>query len=85
MAKTHKFREKPEEIERFLTEVEDNFAVKTDIDEKIPKLSKPDKSTPRNKDLSDGDVKAVDTGHATERYLYFKIGGELWKLTATKS
>ena len=85
MAKTHKFREKPEDIERFLTEVEDNFAVKNDVDEKIVKLSTPDKSTPRNQDLKDGDVKAVDTGHASERYLYFKIGGELWKLTATKS
>ena len=82
MAQGYKFREKPPEIERFLTEIEDNHAIKSDVDEKDDKIKNFNKFIPRNQDLKDGDKRAVNDGTNIRRY--YKIDGKLYYIDLTE-
>lgn len=78
-----KLSEKPDDLYSVLSEIEDFAADKSDVETKMDRFETADKQAPRDKDLSNGESRAVNDG--TNRRIYLKIGGELWYLTATKA
>jgi len=73
-------RHKDRDINKIQKEIEDNFATKTEINDKEGKIKKYMTVEPELKDLSDGDRVYYYDG--TNLYEYRRINGKLYKSQA---
>ena len=79
---TYKFRRKPKDLDSEFREIEDNFAIKTDVEDKKPKLKEIKKYAPKLSEMSDGDEQIYYDG--TDYFLYLRVGGKRFKVTLTE-
>lgn len=76
------FSKKPDFAKRFLDEIDDNTATKSELNDRLEKLKKIETKAPTLSELSNGEHKAVN--ESGTRKIYLRIDNELWSLTATK-
>ena len=63
-------------INQFLKEIEDNFAVGKDVDNKYDKVTKVTASIPRLVDMKDGETQLYVNGATKRRY--YRVGSRLF-------
>jgi hypothetical protein len=79
----YKFKKPHEDtdIQEIQREVEDNFAIKDEVDEKETKVENVVTSEPKNNELSDGEKKIYYDG--SDYWYYRKTGSKLLKIQMT--
>lgn len=75
-------RHKDPDVQVIQREIEDKFAIKSDLNDKYNKVASIQKNEPQNKNMSDGETIMYDDG--TNVYRYHKTGGRLFKQQLTE-
>lgn len=74
---------KDHDIQEIQRQIEDNFAIKSEVDEKRNKVVNIEKSVPTLNSMKDGDEVAYFDG--STYYKYYRIGGKLFKKEITEA
>jgi len=76
------FRHRDSEIANIQRETEDNFAVKSDVNNKYDKVTNIITAVPKLIDMADGETKIYDDG--TNLWRYYRAGSRLFKIQLTE-